>query len=262
MGFWSDFTDYFVDNAVPIAASVAAPAVVGSFDATAPLVQSSLGNALVTGAGRFAGEAAAAGISGRDFDPTDALINAGITAGTTYILSPSKKFRTDDDGNFFDDRKTLGGVFEDLESDLTSFDQTVNEFSPIELNTAGYVSNIPFADAAGAFAPTFARALFPSGPSSPGVTAPSAQQFDAAQGTTSSVALPSTGQVTPTLNVVEASNITTDVPSLPSGVTLGDQQTGSFSTLVKDRNTGNMRRVNTGGTNFASRLARRQAGGF
>ncbi|MBG18106.1 MAG: hypothetical protein CMB77_07140 [Euryarchaeota archaeon] len=272
MGFWDDFTDYFTADVVPAAVSLgvsaAAPHVVPT--SVAPYLSTPLGAGLTSAAGRLGGEYVGSQLSDQEFNLGNALTRAGIQGATTYILTPpegkaptlGKQYGFDlEDGQVIptagasDDFFSTDTVASGVNKATGMFGQTAGDYL-----REGFV-NVPFARVAGAVAPSFVAPMFES-PETQSIPRASDQQFSPAQGTTSAVVLPQTGQVTPPTNVIEATNIVTDQPALPSGVTLGDEGTGLSSFLVRDRVTGEDTRVSGIGNNFAARLSRRAAGGF
>lgn len=276
MGFWSDFTDYFTADVVPAAVSLGVQTVAGGH---VPVVGNpAITSGLTAAGGRLAGEYVGSKVGGHEFNLGNALTRAGIEGATNYIFTnsdPNVPQKTlGDEFGFEVIGDEFGGITKygkprDFSEDFFSADTLIQgagdalDYLPNSMASAARTGlvDVPFGRAIGAVAPSVIAPLFES-PETQSVPRASDQQFNAAQGTTSAVALPSTGQVTPTTNTVEATNITTDVPSLPSGVSLGDDGTGLSSFLVRDRNTGQQRRVTGTGNNFAASLARRAAGGF
>jgi len=283
MGFWSDFTDYFTADVVPAAVSLGVQSVAGPYVGSLgfnPAVTSGL----TAAGGRLAGEYVGSQMGGQEFNLGNALTRAGIEGATNYIFTNSdpnarqttlgdefgfttgENYLNADPGLYAVDKYSQPRNWSD---DFFSADTVVQGadkalgYLPDSMASAARTGlvNVPFGRAIGAVAPSVIAPLFET-PETQSAPRASDQQFNAAQGTTSAVALPSTGQVTPPTNTVEATNITTDVPSLPSGVSFGDDGTGLSSFLVRDRNTGQQRRVTGTGNNFASSLARRAAGGF
>ena len=274
MGFWDDFTDYFVADVVPAAVSLGVSQVAGNYIPTE--VVDTLGAPLTAGltsaAGRLGGEYVGSQMSDQEFNLGDALTRAGIQGATTYLFTPQantvdktgfgEAFDLDVAGNEIVAPGSDDGFFSS--QTLADAGNFVADRLPASLGAdfrTGFVSNVPFANVAGAVAPSFVAPMFES-PETQSIPRASDQQFSPAQGTTSAVVLPQTGQVTPPTNVIEATNIVTDQPALPSGVTLGDEGTGLSSFLVRDRVTGEDTRVSGIGNNFAARLSRRAAGGF
>lgn len=289
MGFWSDFTDYFTADVVPAAVSLGVQTVAGGY--VPNIVNPAVTSGLTAAGGRLAGEYVGSKVGGHEFNLGNALTRAGIEGATNYIFTDSEKalgkqktlgqeFGFKDDSYFSDWPGAEPGFYpvnrgpnptrsRGWSEDFLSADTLIKGadkalgYLPDSMASAARTGlvNVPFGRAIGAVAPSVIAPLFET-PETQSAPRASDQQFNAAQGTTSAVALPSTGQVTPTTNTVEATNITSDVPSLPSGVSFGDDGTGLSSFLVRDRNTGQQRRVTGTGNNFASSLARRAAGGF
>ena len=269
MGFWSDFKSVFADEAIPTAVSIALPAILPSVaPAISSFTSTPVGRAVTHGASRLAGEYAGSKLGGKEFDLKNAGTRAAIQAGTTYLMTPSDAYKdttlgeelgygyNKDTGNIF----AKGGELSDGAFSSQKFAETANLIPGASTLREGLV-DVPFGTALGAVAPSVIAPFFESPETQSIPLASNNEQFAPAQGTSAAVALPSTGEVTPNVNVIEATNITTDVPSLPSGVTLGDQESGFGSFLVRDRVTGQQRRV-SGGRDFAQRLSRRAAGGF
>ena len=279
MGFFDDFMDFFtadiVPSAVSLGVSTVAPQIV---PAAAPFLSTPLGAGITSAAGRLGGEFVGSQLSDQEFNLGNALTRAGIQGVTTALVTPAgagsdpnvnvptlgEEFGFQLDADTGQVIPTAGASDDFFSTD--TFATGINRATGLFGDTAasalrkGFV-DVPFANVAGAVAPSFVAPLFES-PETQSIPRASDQQFRPAQGTTSAVVLPQTGQVTPPTNVIESTNIVTDTPELPSGVTLGDDGTGLSSFLVRDRVTGEDTRVSGIGNNFAARLSRRAAGGF
>lgn len=271
MGFWDDFTDYFYADVVPAAVSLGVSAVAPEVvPAAASYLSTPLGAGITSAAGRLGGEYVGSQLSDQEFNLGNALTRAGIQGATTYLMTPAQNaptlgeeygFELGSDGQVIptagasDDFFSTDTVASGVNKATELFGQAAGDYL-----REGFV-NVPFGRVAGAVAPSFVAPLFES-PETQSIPRASDQQFRQAQGTTSAVVLPQTGQVTPPTNVIESTNIVSDTPELPSGVTLGDDGTGLSSFLVRDRVTGEDTRVSGIGNNFAARLSRRTAGGF